>query len=306
MKVRSLGNKIPEIRIDINAYNKIMEATNICDNEIALLGCVKKENNAYIIYDAIIIEQQVHSTTAEITEEGLSKLALELVAEENGIQKWNDIKVWYHSHVNMSTTPSGQDEKQMDLFIQNNEDYFIRMIGNKKEELKIDLYSIENGVIYEDIPFKMQYEEDVYKKIITINNQIKILKERMEELISIPQDLKESIAKEIKEKVTEKKTFVNTNHNYGYGYGYGTQEAWWNKSKKNTKSTKEEDVKTIFASLSETDIYAIKEAIDFGGTSLDMLEGVYDMTLQESYELDELIEQYVEDETEDFYNITGK
>lgn len=299
MKLRSIGNKIPEIRIDITAYNKIMEATNICNNEIALLGCVKKENNSYLIYDAIIIEQEVHSTTAEITEEGLSKLALELVEKENGVQMWNDIKMWYHSHVNMSTSPSIQDEEQMKLFIQNNDDFFIRMIGNKKEELKIDLYNIENGIVYEDLHFKMEYEENTYNKILSLNNQINFLKGKLEELIAISPTLKTQVAKEIKEKVKEKtfKTYPTYNNSYGYKNGYndyGYNAYDWNSKKNEIKSETRRNVSEIFEELSETDVFEMMYAIEY----LNGIDDVIDvsvsnqLTVRDIIELEDMVSEY--------------
>lgn len=303
MKVKSLGTKMPEIRIHIMAYNKIMEATNTCNNEIALLGCVKKENNSYIVYDAIIIEQEVHATTAEITEEGLSKLALELMEKENGTQMWNDIKMWYHSHVNMSTLPSTQDDKQMDLFIQSHDDFFIRMIGNKKEELKIDLYSMENGIVYEDLPFKMEYEEDVYNKIMSLNNQIKALKSKLEELITIPQDIKESIKKEIELKVTEK-TYKASNVTI-YGNNNNSNSRWFRGDKKNNVNKDvEKTAEEVFIESSDYEKYEMWEHIECGGTSCDLTRE--EMSLKESYKLDDMIEEFVNDNLNDYYMYLGR
>ena len=42
------------------------------------------------------------------------------------------------------------------------------------------------------------------------------------------------------------------------------------------------------------------EMIELGGTSIDVLED-HDLTIYESYELDALIEEYVEKEKEDYY-----
>lgn len=302
MNVKSLGINMPEIRIHVMAYNKIMEATNICDNEIALLGCVRKEYNSYIIYDVIIIEQEVHATTAEITEEGLSKLALELMEKENGIQMWNDIKMWYHSHVNMSINPSNQDDKQMDLFIQSHDDFFIRMIGNKKEELKIDLYNMENGIVYEDLPFKMEYDEDVYNKITSLNNQIKILRNKLEELIAIPQEIKDNIKNEIALKVKEK---TYTSNNVKVYNDYSGNGRWFRGNKKNNVNRNiEKTAIEIFEESTDYEKYEMWEHIECGGTSCDLTRD--EISLKESYILDDLIEQFVKENLNDYYMYLGK
>ena len=221
---------------------------------------------------------------------------MELMQDENGVEKWNNMRVWGHSHVNMATFASGQDEKQMDLFIENSNDFFIRIIANKKEDFKIDIWDFNRGVIYEDMEYMVEYGEEISNQIGVLKKQIEMLKERINTLIGTEPTLKVEIANEIKQKVTEKKY---TNYK-GYGANHKYNSDWWNNNKKNETSVKRKGVEEIFDELSDTEIYMAMEMIELGGTSIDVLEN-YDLTTYESYELDALIEEYVENEKEDYY-----
>ena len=149
MNVKLIKGYMPELYIYNDAMNKMEEYIRQSDLEIGWLGCATKEDGNYYIEDVFLFKQEVHSTTTEITTEGLNEFAMDLLYEENGVEIWNNMKVWGHSHVNMPTSPSGQDDKQIEVFAENAEDFFIRIIANKSGDFRIDLYDFTTGVIYE-------------------------------------------------------------------------------------------------------------------------------------------------------------
>ena len=167
---------------------------------------------------------------------------MELMQQDNGMDIWNNMRVWGHSHVNMSTSPSGQDDKQMETFLENENNFFIRIIGNKKGDFKIDIYDYEVGVLYENMKFDVVYDEDVRIKIETITNQINILSAKLNELTMVSNDLVKEVELDIKEKVKKKefKTWTNNNTNtyqdnwYNWN-GYNTS---YSKKKRNKKRKK--------------------------------------------------------------------
>jgi hypothetical protein len=53
---------------------------------------------------------------------------------------------WGHSHVNMGTSPSGQDEAQMALFESQELEFFIRGILNKNGRMEFAIFLYESGV----------------------------------------------------------------------------------------------------------------------------------------------------------------
>ena len=194
----------PKVYITTNAYAKMAHIVDIVDKEVGWLGTAEwiKQSDMLIINDIFLFHQEVNRTTCEITPEGLSEFAEELLQEDNGIDIWNNIKVWGHSHVNMSVSPSSQDDSQMKVFADHN-DWFIRIIANKSGELKVDLFDYQANISYIDLKWNILIPE----------------------LFST----KEFIENEIKKKVKEKK--------YNYTYTRSKYNPYIPPSTKNTSYT---------------------------------------------------------------------
>lgn len=308
MNVKLMEKFAPKISININAMNKMKEYVRQSDLEIGWLGTSRRVGNVFYIDDVFLFRQEVHATTTEITTEGLNEFAMELLYEENGVEIWNNMKLWGHSHVNMTTSPSGQDDKQIEVFAENAEDFFIRIIANKGGDFRIDLYDFTTGVIYEKLPYEISYGADtdiiesLYKKIAEIEEMICAKIDPSEELIS-------SIKSEIGDKVTKK--IYNTNKN-----NVSTSSSWWsdytdysgygNYSKKNKKeSEKEEENKIleIFDALEPDEIFECMFYINSGMSIMDYL-GVF-LTQDEEIDLEILIESYCKDNEDQYLSYLG-
>ena len=308
MNVKLMDRFAPKISINLNAMNKMKEYVRQSDLEIGWLGTSRRVGNVFYIDDVFLFRQEVHATTTEITTEGLNEFAMDLLYEENGVEIWNNMKVWGHSHVNMPTSPSGQDDKQIEVFAENAEDFFIRIIANKSGDFRIDLYDFTTGVIYEKLPYEISYGADteiiesLYRKIAEIEEMICTRIDPNEELIN-------SIKLEIGDKVTKKTYNVNKNNvttcsNWWSDYtdynGYG------NYSKKNEKtSVKEEENKVleIFDSLEPEDIFECMFYINSGMGVMDYL-GVF-LTQDEEIDLEILIESYCKDNENQYLSYLG-
>ena len=298
----------PKLYIDNVALDKMKEYIRQSSLEIGWLGTAEKVGNKkYMITDVFLFKQEVHSTTTEITPEGLSEFAMELMQQDNGMDIWNNMRVWGHSHVNMSTSPSGQDDKQMETFLENENNFFIRIIGNKKGDFKIDIYDYEVGVLYENMKFDVIYDEDVRIKIETITNQINILSAKLNELTMVSSDLVKEVELDIKEKVKKKETKTWTNNNTNtwqgnwYDYSRYTNAHSKKKETKSEEMEKIDDINQFFDTLSEKEVFVLMEHIEMGGTSQDMIED-YDLGSYGTYELDELIEEYCYKFIEEYQN----
>lgn len=307
MNVKLMERFAPKININIQAMNKMKEYIRQSDLEIGWLGTARRVDNVFYIDDVFLFKQEVHSTTTEITTEGLNEFAMELLYEKNGVEIWNNMKVWGHSHVNMPTSPSGQDDNQMEVFAENADDFFIRIIANKQGDFRIDLYDFTTGVIYEKLPYDISYGADtdiiesLYKKIAEIEEMICSRIDPSEELIN-------SIKSEIDDKVTKKIYNVNKNN-------INTSQSWWddyvdcsgynNYSKKNTKESEEkgEKILKIFDNLEEEQIFECMYAIEYGVGLVHQL-GI-NLTQDEEIDLELLIEDYCECNKEDYYRYLG-
>lgn len=158
---------LPQARTKMELY------CALCEKEIGWLGFVKRyPDNSFLIEDVVLLKQEVHSATTEIDPQAL----LEFWGQ-TPVEKQPDIKIWGHSHVNMSPNPSGQDDDQMSYFKDGNE-WFIRLITNKKGDINITIYDYANGY---EIHSEELYTYDP--------NRV---------------ELKKAIQEEIKAKVTEK------------------------------------------------------------------------------------------------------
>lgn len=213
---------IPNVVISEQAINEMFVYTKEVSDEVGWLGTVHKlEDGTYYIEKTFLFDQEVHGTTTEITPEGLSSFGEALLQQEDGVEIWNNLKMWGHSHVNMATNPSGQDDKQMNEFSNVGHDFFIRLITNKSGSLRLDLYDYEGGLTFLDLPYGI--EESVDPQYQQIDAELGNLKAYMEQLENQLQMLKEKnvteitpvIQAEIKEKVRKKYATV------GYGRGYG-------------------------------------------------------------------------------------
>lgn len=153
-------NDVPEIKVMPEAMYKMRYFIDKTDKEIGWLGYVNKVSDTlYIIEDVVLLKQQVHSATTEIDPGAIAELVTELNQTEEGKIKYNKLKMWGHSHVNMSTSASGQDDSQMDDFA--NDTFFIRLIGNKRGEWNVCLYDYEHNVLWSELSLGYYYEVNI-------------------------------------------------------------------------------------------------------------------------------------------------
>ena len=298
MSARIIKGFEPIVSININALNKMKEYIRQSNKEIGWLGTVVKENGMYNILDVYLFKQEVHETTTEITTDGLNEFAMEILSQEDGVEIWNNMKMWAHSHVNMSTSPSVQDDNQMDLFTQNANDFFIRIIANKKDEFRIDIWDYEKGVIYEKLNYIIDYGKDA-ELIQELQMKIFKLQSIIDDKTNVKKEMIDEVAKEIKGKVKEKtfKTYPTYNNSNGYKNGYndyGYNAYDWNSKKNEIKSETKRNVSEIFEELSETDVFEMMYAIEY----LNGIDDVIDvsisnqLTVRDIIELEDMVSEY--------------
>lgn len=224
----------PEIYISNKALAQMKAYTDNCSDEIGWLGtAVRTSKTEYVIEEMFLFKQEVHSTTTEINPEGLQEFAEELLQQENGMDVWNNIKVWGHSHVNMDTFASGQDDAQMNVFSKIGHDWFIRIITNKKGSLKLDLYNYETGVVFKNLDWQILYSEEEQD----IMNQINELYAKLDNIESARlAEVQPAIQHEIKTKVT-KKTYYQAAYTKPYVYDYSGYTYGDTTNEKKTYST---------------------------------------------------------------------
>lgn len=113
--------------------------------EVGWHGIVEAEgDNVFRITDILVYPQMVSSATVKTDELTYSNW---LGGQPDEI--FSKIRAHFHSHVNMSTHPSGVDEDDKETIVsqmQEGRDYYIFMIWNKRFEFSADIYDAINGI----------------------------------------------------------------------------------------------------------------------------------------------------------------
>lgn len=160
------------------AKDKMVYLVDQCDKEVAWHGLVTYDEaeNTYVIEDIIVYPQTATATTVTTDD---SEIAHWFNSLDDEI--FFKIRLQGHSHVNMSTSPSGTDTTYYNDLLQNlgDNDYYIFMILNKKNSLFINIYDYAQNVIFETKDITIQYEENIdpyadwYEQSIAMVKEVK-------------------------------------------------------------------------------------------------------------------------------------
>lgn len=216
MKITVLNeNIIPNIYIMADTLRLMQQLVANCKGEIGWLALCKKENeNDYVIYDIEICEQECGATHTDLMESGLQEIASKFIKNDR-IEEMNNVRVWCHSHVDMPVMPSGQDDDTLEEYYENCDDYFIRIIMNKSNEVNLSFVDKSTGLQFDNLELYTLYSKEEYEIITKLREHKKhiealeeVLKEKNEENVEIAK----TIAKElIKTHVKEKYPIYNYN-----------------------------------------------------------------------------------------------
>lgn len=205
MEVVLLDTQPPKIIINFDALLEMKAYIENCEYEIGWLGRVQEHDGTLFITETYLFDQEVNETTTEISPEGLQAFAEELMQEADGVQKWNEVRVWGHSHVYMSTQPSRQDDRQMDEFSRGGHPYVIRLIANKKGELRLDYFDFKQNVIFLNVPWDVEYAPELkeyLRRIKELEDSFKAYHDRVFE--QVQEKVKPEIRLLVKQKAYER------------------------------------------------------------------------------------------------------
>ncbi len=160
---------VPTIYIREKAAHDMWQIVDLSTQEVGWLGIVTRTKDYdFVIEQIVMMKQEVHSTTTELTPEGIADATMKLIKEDSeaGIAtdapefRANKLLFWGHSHVNMDTGASGQDDKQMEHFRQNGAEWFVRAIANKKGKIQFDVYYFGQNLVLCDLEWELLTEDD--------------------------------------------------------------------------------------------------------------------------------------------------
>lgn len=123
----------PTIYFTLEAYRMVIGYVMASELECSMMGEVETHKNTFLVTKVHLPQQTRSAAFTKITHDGVASL---LTNPSINPQK---IKAWFHSHVNMGVTPSGQDEKQAQELMSDAE-WFIRGIFNKRGEYSLFIH----------------------------------------------------------------------------------------------------------------------------------------------------------------------
>jgi proteasome lid subunit RPN8/RPN11 len=124
--VDTSSDGIPQIWIDLNAYNQMLAYVRLCSVEINGFARVRKlDNGIFVISDTFITEQDVSTGEATAEDAGMHKAFFEM--DKAGFDI-DELRCQWHSHVHGPTRFSKVDTATIDG---TNADWWISLVFNK-------------------------------------------------------------------------------------------------------------------------------------------------------------------------------
>ena len=204
-----------------------------CSLEIGWLALVRIDaQGRYIVYDTILPHQNVSAVTTDLMESGLQEVGEEILKTRP--DEFNNVRCWCHSHVNMQVCPSGTDDETFEQFYENCE-YFIRVICNKKGDMRVDFVDLEKEIRYDNINWYIllsketealnnsiaKYQKEIDEIVAKNKKTIEELNKKIDEYRdSLFKEFEVNIKEEVKEKVKEEKYTYKKYETAQYGNCY--------------------------------------------------------------------------------------
>lgn len=146
--------------IEASAWVKMWGLTASESGEIGWhMICDRLDNNMFVIKDVLLYPQYVTGVTVTTDDVGYGNW----LHKDLSMEEINKLRGHGHSHVNMSPSPSGVDRTWYNEILQtlSEDDYYIFMIMNKKNDLFIEIYDLKTNTIFD--------KNDINVQILTNN-----------------------------------------------------------------------------------------------------------------------------------------
>ncbi len=156
---------VPRVIVSQQAAADMWHLVDEVGTEVGWLGSAERlPSGDFRINHIYLIEQQVSGGTTEISPAGISALAMDLLEQPGGDQEIDRLRFWGHSHVRMGTSPSSQDDQQVQTFREGGCDWFIRGIFNKMRRAQFDIYLFSWGLTCLDVEWEVEAEENTDRR----------------------------------------------------------------------------------------------------------------------------------------------
>ena len=142
----------PEVLYTPEVWAIIQHIVQTCEREVGWWGHVRQVGSDYLIDAIYVPEQTVTGTETDIKPEAMASLAMEVMDENRSP---SNLYYWGHSHVNMPVSPSGQDEQQVEEYLEDLP-IVIRGIYNKKGASKVDVFDKNARIVHQCVHTRLE------------------------------------------------------------------------------------------------------------------------------------------------------
>lgn len=149
--------------IEANAWIKMWGLVSSESGEIGWhMICERVNDKTIVIKDVLLYPQYVTGVTVTTDDVGYG----DWLHKELDMEEINNLRGHGHSHVNMGTSPSGVDRTWYNEILQSlaEDDYYVFMILNKKDDMFLEIYDLKTNTIYD--------KKDVNVHILTNNTYL--------------------------------------------------------------------------------------------------------------------------------------
>lgn len=149
--------------IEANAWIKMWGLVSSESGEIGWhMICERINDKTIVIKDVLLYPQYVTGVTVTTDDVGYG----DWLHKELDMEEINNLRGHGHSHVNMGTSPSGVDRTWYNEILQSlaEDDYYVFMILNKKDDMFLEIYDLKTNTIYD--------KKDVNVHILTNNTYL--------------------------------------------------------------------------------------------------------------------------------------
>lgn len=146
----------PRVLIPSDVYADMLTLVHNYSTEIGWQGFVRKSGASTYVIDKILVYPQLVTgvTVADDHEKYAAWIG------QIDLDDLNKVRLYAHSHVNMAVNPSGTDLNQFDTYKKQTDDFYIMLIMNKRNELRIDIYEKERNKTYVGCEYLISYPEN--------------------------------------------------------------------------------------------------------------------------------------------------
>ena len=249
----------PDIYISPEAQVKLDFYIAIAPQEVSGIGTVDQlGKEAFLIDDIFLFKQESSAAETEFDSSSYAAGVIELM--EKGIAP-EKMRVWWHSHVNMSTTFSGTDHDTMSKNPSFTDvPYFISIVGNKSGSYNVRFDMHDPVRFYIDGMSLNLWADESCKAVDCKNEAVVDDKGEAEKYCDEHSKLYEKLRTEFTDKVT-RPTFVSSSAFKGKEYlnkGYISGPGSW---AKDTKPYKQDKIHDPYSDYVSYDDYYLSESV---------------------------------------------